>query len=56
MYSLRSRGVAALAEPDCQRRLSELNDDQVREVSTRLQKLKPKLLRRGRRKDCGGWL
>jgi hypothetical protein len=43
MYSLRSRGVAALAEPDCQRRLSELNDDQVREVSTHLQKLKPEI-------------
>jgi cytochrome c553 len=36
-----------LAEPDCQRRLSELSDDQVREVSTRLQKLKPEIARAG---------
>src|SRR5262249_33731006 len=43
MYSLRERGVAALSEPDCRRRLSELSDDQMREVATRLQKLKPEI-------------
>lgn len=41
MYSLRSRGTAALSETDCQRRLSELTVQQVREVAVRLQKLKP---------------
>ena len=39
MYSLR-RGVAALSEPDCQRRLADLNDDQMREVAIRLQEIK----------------
>lgn len=42
MYSLR-RGVAALSEPDCQRRLADLNDDQMREVAIRLQKLKTEI-------------
>jgi hypothetical protein len=39
MLSLRWRGTAALSEPDCKRRLYELNDDQVLEVAVRLQKL-----------------
>jgi hypothetical protein len=43
MYSLRSRGTAALLEPDCQRRLSELNEQQVIEVAVRLQKLNPEI-------------
>ncbi len=43
MYSLRERGTAALLEPDCRRRLSELNERQIREVAVRLQKLKPEI-------------
>jgi hypothetical protein len=43
MYSLRERGISALAEPDCQRRLSELSDGQLREVAVRLQKFKPEI-------------
>jgi len=43
MYSLRERGVAALAESDCQRRLSELTEQQMLEVAVRLQKLKPEI-------------
>jgi hypothetical protein len=45
MYSLRERGTAALLEPDCRHRLSELNERQIREVAVRLQKLKPKIAR-----------
>jgi transposase len=41
MYSLRERGVAALKEPATQRRLSELSEQQVDEVGSRLQQLKP---------------
>jgi hypothetical protein len=41
MYSLRSRGTAALLEPDCRRRLSELSAEQTRAVAVRLQNLKP---------------
>jgi hypothetical protein len=43
MYSLRERGEKALAEPDCQRRLSELKEGQLREVAVRLQKLLPEI-------------
>jgi hypothetical protein len=43
MYSLRERGERALAKPDCQRRLFELNEEQLREVAVRLQKLKPEI-------------
>jgi hypothetical protein len=43
MYSLRERGTAALIEPDCRRRLSELNERQIRDVAVRLQKLKPEI-------------
>jgi len=41
MFGLRSRGVQALGEPDVLRRLSQLDDAQLREVAIRLQKLKP---------------
>ena len=40
MLSLRERGVAALAEDNTLRRLSELSPRQVREVTDRLQKLR----------------
>lgn len=43
MLSLRERSTAALLEPDCQRRLSELSEDQMIEVAVRLQKLKPEI-------------
>ncbi|HEY5130851.1 MAG TPA: hypothetical protein VIJ35_26790 [Bradyrhizobium sp.] len=43
MYSLRERGTAALIEPDCRRRLSELNEQQILDVAVRLQKLKPEI-------------
>jgi hypothetical protein len=36
MYSLRERGLNALTEHDCQRRLSELHPDQLDSVITRL--------------------
>jgi transposase len=45
MYSLRTRGVAALEEPATKRRLSELSDEQVDEVGARLQRLKPHIAR-----------
>jgi hypothetical protein len=45
MFSLRSRGVGALGGSDTQRRLSELNAAQLREVALRLRKLKPKIAR-----------
>ena len=41
MYSLRERGIKALAEPDTRRRLSQLSDAQAIEVGNRLQRLKP---------------
>jgi hypothetical protein len=41
MFSLRSRGVQALGEPDVVHRLAQVNDAQLREVAVRLQKLKP---------------
>jgi hypothetical protein len=44
-FSLRSRGVQALSEPATQRRLSELNDAQLREVALSLRKLKPEIAR-----------
>jgi hypothetical protein len=43
MLGLHSRGVQALGEPDTLRRLSELNDTQLREVAVRLQKLRPEI-------------
>jgi hypothetical protein len=45
MLGLRERGVAALKEPDTQRRLAELSKGQLVEVATRLQKLKPEIAR-----------
>jgi hypothetical protein len=42
MYELRTHGSAALAGPGCQRRLSELSAEQVREVIVRLERLRPK--------------
>lgn len=42
LYSLRERGVAALAEPDCKCRLSELSVVQIRTVIERLDGLRPK--------------
>ena len=42
LLSLCSRGAAALAEPNCQRRLSELSPTQVREVIERLDRLRPR--------------
>jgi hypothetical protein len=42
MFSLRERVEAALAEPNCQCRLSELSSAQVREVIQRLDRLRPK--------------
>jgi hypothetical protein len=41
MLGLRERGTKALTEPDVQRRLSELNEAQLREVGARLQRLRP---------------
>jgi hypothetical protein len=43
MFSLRSRGTAALTEPDWRRRLSGLCEAQLLEVAVRLQKLKPEI-------------
>jgi hypothetical protein len=45
MYSLRQRGVAAIAEPDTRRRISQLNETQLREASARLQRFDPKIAR-----------
>jgi hypothetical protein len=43
MYSLRERGTAALLEPNCRRRLSELNERQIVDIAVRLQKLQPEI-------------
>jgi hypothetical protein len=40
MYSLRERGTNALDEPDTQRRIGELSEEQLHEVGARLQALK----------------
>jgi hypothetical protein len=40
MYSLRERGIKALDEPDTQRRISELSEEQLHDVGARLQALK----------------
>jgi hypothetical protein len=40
MYSLRERGERALAEPNCQRRLSEMSPAQIDEIITRLTKMR----------------
>jgi hypothetical protein len=41
MFSLRSRGVQALGEPDVLRRLTQLDDTQARDIAIRLQKFNP---------------
>jgi hypothetical protein len=43
MYLLRERGTAALLEPHCRRRLSEMSERQILDVAVRLQKLKPEI-------------
>jgi hypothetical protein len=45
MFSLRSRGIKALDEPDTQLRISELSEQQLHEVGGRLQRLKPEIAR-----------
>jgi hypothetical protein len=42
MYELRTYGIAAIAGPNCRRRLSELNDAQLAEVIERLAKARGK--------------
>ena len=42
MYELRTNGLAALAGPNCRRRLSELSQPQLLEVIGRLIKLRPR--------------
>jgi hypothetical protein len=42
MYELRTYGLAALAGPNCQRRVGDLSPDQVCEVVERLDRLRPK--------------
>jgi hypothetical protein len=41
MLALRERGAAALAEPDCQRRLADMSTAQVRDILARLMALRP---------------
>jgi hypothetical protein len=36
LYSLRERGTRALAEPDTERRISELSEEQLHDVGARL--------------------
>ena len=43
MGELRTDGLAALAAPNCQRRLRELSRDQVAEVIVRLHRLQGRL-------------
>jgi len=45
MYSLRERGIKALAESDTKRRLAALSDEQAVEVGNRLLKPKPETAR-----------
>jgi hypothetical protein len=40
MFSLRERGTKALDEPDTKRRISELSEEQLHEISARCQALK----------------
>lgn len=42
MHELRTYGIAQLKKPNCQRRLSELSNAQVRKVIERLERLRPK--------------
>jgi hypothetical protein len=41
MLRLRERGLKALTEPEVQRRLSDLNEEQLHSACSRLQRLKP---------------
>jgi hypothetical protein len=41
MYELRTYGLAAIAGPNCQRRLANLSNAQLREVIERLDRLRP---------------
>jgi hypothetical protein len=41
MYELRTYGLAAIAGPNCQRRLADLSDTQLRQVIERLDCLRP---------------
>ena len=45
MFSLRSRGIKALDEPDTRHRISQLSEEQLHEVGARLQRLKPEIAR-----------
>jgi hypothetical protein len=40
MYELRTDGIAALKAPNCRRRLGDLSKPQIKEVLTRLIKLR----------------
>lgn len=42
MYELRTYGLAALAGPNCKRRLNELSKDQAAEVIVRLNDMRSK--------------
>jgi hypothetical protein len=42
MFSLRERGVGALVEPDCRRRLTDLSAKQLEEVTVRLARMRGK--------------
>ena len=41
MYELRTYGLAAIAGANCQRRLADLSNAQVREIIQRLDRLRP---------------
>jgi hypothetical protein len=41
MYELRTYGLAAIAGPNCQRRLADLSNAQLRQVIERLDRLRP---------------
>ena len=41
MLALRERGAAALAEPECQKRLANISTAQMRDVLARLMALRP---------------
>jgi hypothetical protein len=51
MFSLRSRGVQALREPDVLCRLSQLDDAQARDIAIRLQKFNPHIASEWTRED-----
>ena len=41
MFALRERGAAALAEPECQKRLADMSTAQMRDILARLMALRP---------------